>query len=76
MADDGLVTIASAHPVNGTIDRLAAAVTARGIARFALATLIAAAAGLDDQPFAAAGADQDSGASRKDLTAANCAGVK
>jgi uncharacterized protein (DUF302 family) len=35
MADDGLVTIASAHPVRDTIDRLAASLAARGITVFA-----------------------------------------
>jgi uncharacterized protein (DUF302 family) len=35
MADDGLVTIASAHPVKETIDRLAAEIASRGITVFA-----------------------------------------
>lgn len=35
MADDGLVTIASAHPVKDTIDRLVAGLAARGITVFA-----------------------------------------
>jgi uncharacterized protein (DUF302 family) len=35
MADDGLVTIAAAHSVKDTIDRLAAGLAARGIAVFA-----------------------------------------
>jgi uncharacterized protein (DUF302 family) len=35
MADDGLVTIASAHPVKDTIDRLAAGLATRGITVFA-----------------------------------------
>jgi uncharacterized protein (DUF302 family) len=35
MADDGLVTIASAHPVKETIDRLVAGIAARGITVFA-----------------------------------------
>jgi uncharacterized protein (DUF302 family) len=35
MADDGLTTIASAHPVTETIDRLEAAVKAKGMTVFA-----------------------------------------
>ena len=35
MSDDGLVTIASRHPVKETIDRLEAAVKAAGISVFA-----------------------------------------
>jgi uncharacterized protein (DUF302 family) len=35
MADNGIVTVASNHSVKETIDRLAAAVTAKGIAVFA-----------------------------------------
>jgi uncharacterized protein (DUF302 family) len=35
MADNGLITVPSAHPVKDTIDRLAAAVTAKGMTVFA-----------------------------------------
>jgi uncharacterized protein (DUF302 family) len=35
MSDDGLITIASAHPVEDTIDRLAAGAAAKGLTVFA-----------------------------------------
>jgi uncharacterized protein (DUF302 family) len=35
MSEDGLITIASNHPVKETLDRLAAALTEKGIAIFA-----------------------------------------
>ncbi|MDB5407823.1 MAG: camphor resistance protein CrcB [Rhodospirillales bacterium] len=52
MSDDGLVTLASPHPVKDTLDRLAASLTARGITIFARIDHAAGAAavGMDLRP--------------------------
>ena len=44
MAEDGLITIESAHPVKATIDRIEAALTDKGVAVFARIDHSAAAA--------------------------------